>query len=595
MPTPGPSLKRQLTALFSDAFVSLGFEAKWGETVLSDRPDLAQYQCNGALGCAKSQRKNPRELATQLVDQVSQAAQEKNFPIALSIAGPGFINITCGDELLTRFLNQKATDPRLGVPKRSAPRKVVVDYGGPNVAKSMHAGHLRSSILGYALVKIYRFCGDEVIGDNHLGDWGTPMGMLICELQREQPDLPYFDPNFTGPYPKESPVTIRDLERLYPIVSKKCKEDPDLQAQAVQATHELQSGRPGYRALWQHFRDVTVADQNADFEKIGVRFDLILGESFFEDKMPQMVDRLKASGITQVSEGALVIPLASQEKPDTPPLILVKSGGGFLYHTSDLATIEYRVNELKADLCIYAVDNRQRLHFEQVFQAARLTGIAGQTQLIHAGFGTMNGPDGKPFKTREGGVIKLKDLIALIEKAAWTRLQEVGIPDRLSKEICQEIAEKVGSATLKYADLKNVRTSDYVFDLDRFSQLEGNTGPYLQYAAVRIQSILKKAKELGMEPGPLLAPSTAVERTLYLESLKFPDVIDRAYDGCEPHHLCDYGFGLSQAFNSFYKECHILREEDPARRASWLGVCRLIHAELALILDLLGIEIPSQM
>ncbi len=594
------SLKNRLTQLFSECFSSLGHDARFGEVTVSDRPDLAQFQCNGALACAKAQKKNPREVAQSVLNAASDRARtelgEGARGLQLSIAGPGFINILLGDELLAEHTWAMAQDPRLGVQKVAQPRHVVIDYGGPNVAKSMHVGHLRSSIIGDSLSRIYRFLGEEVIGDNHLGDWGTPMGMILCELKRRQPGLPYFDPAFRGPWPQESPVTMEDLEEIYPAASRRCAEDEAARAEAVKATDELQKGtHPGYRELWRHFVNTTVKGLEENFGQLDIHFDCHLGESFYEDKMPPMVARLKQQGHTEVSEGALVIPLATEAEPETPPLILEKSGGGFLYHTSDLATVEYRVNHFKADLVLYVVDKRQQMHFKQVFSAAAKVGLAGQAVLVHTWFGTMNGPDGKPFKTRAGGVLKLKDLIQMVNEEARKRLQDFAAERNYTPAEMDDIAHKVGIATLKYADLKNNRAADYVFDLERFSNFEGNTGPYLLYAAVRIQSILRKAQDQGFAPGRIIAPSVASERHLLLECLKLPDVLGRAHALYEPHHLAEYGFALSQAFNSFYKDCHILSEKDEARRASWLGLCKLVHGQIELCLGLLGIRIPDRM
>jgi len=599
-----PSLKTRLTRLFSSSFQQLGFDgSRFGEVTVSDRPDLAQFQCNGALGAAKMEKKNPREVAQKVVDAVLAASRTQwvegrelaEATMELSIAGPGFINSVVKDAALAEVVGGVARDPRCGVDPVASPRRVVVDLGVPNVAKAMHVGHLRSPIIGDSIVRLHRFLGDVVVADNHIGDWGTPMGMVICELKREKPGLPYFDAAFSEDFPRESPVTMEDLERLYPQASRRFKEDEAFAAEVLRATDELQKGRRGYKALWQHFVDVTVRDIERDFGKLGIRFDCWLGESFYEDKMPVMVESLKASGHAQLSDGAWIVSLATEKDPETPPLILVKSGGGFLYHTSDLATVEYRVNHFKADLCVYAVDKRQSLHFKQVFDVARRTGLAGKAELVHAAFGTMNGKDGKPFKTREGGVLKLKDLLKMIDDEAMKRLLEMGVDQHVPAGELADIAHKVGIATLKYADLKNNRVADYVFDLERFAQFEGNTGPYLQYAAVRIQSILRKAGEQSFAPGTILPASNVAERALQLELLKLPDAIERAYRAEEPHHLADYGFALSQAFNFFYKECHILSEKDEARRASWLALCKLTHAQLVLALGLLGIEVPARM
>ncbi len=593
------TLKNRLTTVFSKAFEREGFEARFGGVAFADRPDLADFQCNGALAAAKSKGLKPRELAERIAPQV-RAGLDSEFgagSVDLSIAGPGFINLKLSGTALAETAGRLMGDVRCGVEPRTRSRKVIVDFGGPNVAKSMHVGHLRSSILGDALVRLHRFLGDTVVGDNHLGDWGTPMGMLICEIRRRQPTLPYFKADFQGQYPRESPVAMEELEQLYPVAAKRFKEDEAFAKDVLVATDQLQQGRnPGYRALWQHFCDTTIAGLKRDFGRLGIEFDTWYGESFYESKMPAMVESLRQSGLAKESEGALVVPLATEKDPDAPPLILVKSGGGYLYHTSDLATIQHRVGVLKADLILYAVDKRQSLHFKQVFQVAKRAKLAGEAQLVHAAFGTMNGKDGKPFKTREGGVLKLKELIEMIHAEAGKRLAEMSVERAYSESEKEDIADKVGIATLKYADLKNNRTVDYVFDLERFSQFEGNTGPYLLYAVVRIQSILKKAADLGMLPSAqLVAPGVDSERRLMLELLRLPEALGRAYVASEPHHLADFGFGLAQVYNSFYKDCHILTEPDVARRSGWLQLCLLTRDQIRLCMNLLGIQVPERM
>ncbi len=592
-------IRQQLTKVFTQAFVEKGLESRFGLVTTADRPDLADYQCNGALAGAKSVKRNPRELAQEIVNSVLEKATSQlgTNSLELSIAGPGFINVKLSAELLGKIVDEQSHDRRFGSPVVETPRKVVVDYGGPNIAKGMHVGHLRSSIIGDSVIRIHRFRGDTVIGDNHVGDWGTQMGMLIVETKQKHPSLPYFDPNFQGEYPKEPPVTLADLEQMYPAASKRYAEEgqDEYKKEVLRATDELQSGRRGYKALWQHFVNVTIADLTRDYEKLGIKFDLWLGESFFEDRMPTMVESLKAAGKTEVSDGALVIPLADEKEPEMPPLILVKSGGGFLYHTSDLATAAYRSQEMKVDLALLVVDKRQTLHFKQIIKAAKLTGLAGRAEYKHLPFGTMNGPDGKPFKTRSGGILKLKDLINMINDEARKRLDELQAERPYGKEELEAIAEKVGIATLKYADLKHNRTADYVFDLEKFAKFEGHTGPYLLYATVRIKSILRKALEQGLKPGKILSPIKDSERKLMLELLKFNDVVTTAYNEGEPHHICEYGFNLSQAFNAFYSECHILRETDPTRQSSWLGLSRLTHDQLEFSLSLLGIQVPERM
>jgi arginyl-tRNA synthetase len=586
------SLRSQLTEKFSQAFVRCGHDGRYGQVLESQRPDLGHFQCNGALAAAKSVKKNPRELAQQIIEILSADQSIK----ALSIAGPGFINITLHDEALASHCNAMATDPRLSCSQSSEPKSVVIDFGGPNVAKPMHVGHLRSAIIGDALQRICRFTGDNINSDNHLGDWGTQMGMLICELRKRQPDLPYFSQTPAQEYPGESPVAIADLEEMYPLASAQCKSDPAALAAAVEATAQLQQGHPGYRALWNHFVTISIAEMKRDFATLGVSFDHWLGESFYGERMNTMVRRLQSQGQAIPSEGALVIPVAeSGDQKEIPPLILEKSGGGFLYGTSDLATLEFRMERFHADEVIYVVDKRQSDHFVQVFRAARITGIVPQTtKLVHVGFGTVNGPDGKPFKTRAGGVMKLKDLFALVNEKALQRMDEAGVAREFDPAERTEVAHKVGIAALKFADISNHRESDYVFDIDKFTQFEGKTGPYLLYTTVRIKSILRNAGEKSVTAGPLIPPGDN-DRNLMLVLSQLPDVIQSVRENYLPNYLCDYAYNLAQEFNRFYRDCHILSEKDRARQASWISLIKLVLAQLQLVLGLLGIDTPERM
>lgn len=588
------SIKNYLSELFTQAFTACGYDAKLGEVVLSNRPDLSQFQCNGALPAAKMHGKNPRAIAEQVLAQVQN--QKAEIFAELTIAGPGFINITLSDSFLAEFIQAMANDDRFLCPLKADPETVVIDFGGPNVAKSMHVGHLRSAIIGDSLQRLYRFMGDRVISDIHLGDWGTQMGMLICELKQRQPDLIYFDAAYTGPYPAEAPITIDDLEAMYPIASAHCKSDPSALQAALQATVELQQGRPGYRALWQHFCQLSIATLKRDFAALGVSFDYWFGESRYHERIPAMLDRLKAGRFAQLSDGAWVIPVATEADANPmPPLILVKSDGGYLYGTTDLATVEERVNDFKADKVLYVVDKRQSLHFEQVFRAARLTGLSGNTHLEHIGYGTVNGVDGKPFKTRQGGVMKLQDLITMATEQAAQQMAQMDMAQHYDARERADIANKVGLAALKFADLINHRASDYIFNLEKFTRFEGKTGPYLLYAAVRIQSILAKAEQRGFAPGAILPAINPAERELMLELSKFSSVLDEAYQQCAPNHLAEYAYNLAQVFSRFYQACHILNETDARRRDSWLRLARLCLMQLMCLLRLLGIEIPARM
>jgi arginyl-tRNA synthetase len=583
-----------LTEIVADVFVAHGLDPKYGQVTVSNRPDLAQFQCNGALAAAKSLGTNPRQMAQKVADALASSD-----PIeAVSIVGPGFINLTLKDDFLTNHAQAMLLDDvRMGCEESSAPYHIVIDYGGANIAKPLHVGHLRSAIIGESLKRLARFLGHDVVGDVHLGDWGLQIGMIISELERRQPDLPYFDPAYQGPYPTESPVTIADLEEIYPAVSTRVKRDEQVMDAARQATYELQSGRRGYRALWQHVHDVSVTDLKTDYGRLNIEFDLWLGESDVQERIPALVKRLQAQGWAHESQGALVIDVAEpDDKKDIPPLILTKSDGAALYGTTDLATIEQRMEDFAPGLILYVVDKRQSDHFLQVFRGAHKTGIAPQsTGLEHVGFGTMNGKDGKPFKTRQGSVMKLKDLIQMVTEKALQRMDEVEVARDCGKAEKAEIARAVGVATLKFADLANHRTKDYIFDLDRFSSFDGRTGPYLLYTAVRIKSILREAAARDLEPGPILPPASDTERKVMLKVAELPEMLALAFDTRAPNHLCEYVYDLAALLNRFYHEHHVLSEGSAAQQASWLGLLRLSLSALELILDILGIDVPERM
>jgi arginyl-tRNA synthetase len=587
------SIMSDLSERFGAAFAALGLDAAWGLVVASQRPELAQFQCNGALGAAKQTDRNPRDLAAEVVDGVS----DPDAFAALDVAGPGFINITVTDPVLADYTQAMADDPHLGINQADPPLRVLVDYGGPNMSKSMHVGHLRASIIGQSLKRLLRLVGHQVDGDIHIGDWGLPVGQLITELELRAPELPYFDPDSTGPYPAESPVTLDDLSEMYPAAVKRTAGDPDEAERARKATFDLQNGRPGYLALWRHFHDVSVAEERRDFEELGVDFELWRGESTVRDRLAPLIERLRDDDDLVVeSEGALIIEVAEDtDTRDMPPLLLTRSDGSYLYSTTDLATLEQRAEE-GYDLVLYVVDARQGLHFDQVFRAARRSGIAGDgLDMEHIAFGTMNGPDGKPFKTREGGVLRLADLMSIVTDAATERLADADIAQDYSKEERAAVATAVGLAALKYGDLSNHRTSNYQFDIDRFTSFEGKTGPYLQYGAVRIQSILRRAIEAGLVAGPIVAPSVDQERDLMLRLLRLPEVVDRAIELRAPNVVAEYTYELANDFNRFYEACHILREEDPARQASWLALVELTLRVLEVLLHTLGIEVPERM
>ena len=584
------SLMTELSDRLGLVYDKVGLPRALGAVTVSDRPDLAQFQNNGALAGAKAAGRSPRDIAG---DVVTGAADPTVFA-DLSVAGPGFINITLTDEFLGRWVAGLQGDDRFGASSHSDEGKVLIDFGGPNVAKAMHVGHLRSSLIGDSLQRVFRFAGYDVVSDIHFGDWGTQMGQLIIEAELRKPNLPYFDAGVSGPYPEEPPFTLDDLQEMYPAVAARTKADPVEADRARRATLELQQGRPGYRALWKHFWDVSHDAQKRDFDQLGVEFDLWHGESTVHDRVAPMLARIADSATED--EGALIIEVAEPgDTKEVPPLLLTKSDGGYLYSTTDLATIDNRV-EMGVAQALYVVDARQSLHFEQVFRAATKAGLTdGDIVLEHVPFGTMNGPDGKPFRTREGGVLRLDDLITLVREAALARIEEAELATDYSDAERAEIAEKVGLAALKYGDLSNNRASNYVFDLDRFTSFDGKTGPYLLYGAVRIKSILRRAAELELRPGPVLAPGVDAERELMLELTRFPEALERTIEFRAPNHLAEYAYDIVTAFNRFYEACHILSEEDPARQRSWLGLVQLTLGLLELLLELLGIEVPERM
>jgi len=585
------SLPAQLSEIVGQAFAAEGLDPTFGKVTVSNRPDLAQFQCNGALAAAKAAKQPPRAIAEKI------AARLKEQPIfrEISLAGPGFINLDTTDDYLAGQMNRLVADVRLGVPTKVKPKTVVLDYGGPNIAKPMHVGHLRAAIIGDSLRRIYKFVGDETIGDVHMGDWGLQMGMLISELEIQQPGLPYFDAAFTGPYPKESPVTLEQLDAMYPKASASSKADPARMELSRQATVELQDGRPGYRALWQHFFDISVAAMKRDYANLGVYFDLWKGEACVHELIAPMIALMKQKGIVEKDQGAEIIRVAEpDDKHEIPPLILVKSDGAVMYATTDLATIVDRVNCQNPDLSIYVVDHRQHLHFVQVFRAAKKAGINGKGELVHLGYGTMNGTDGKPFKTRAGGVMRLDDLFQMVTDEAMKRLAEHGLGSGYDETERIDIARKVGVSALKFADLSNNPIANYVFDLDRFSRFEGKTGPYLLYAAVRVKSLLRKAREQNDTPGDILPPAPG-ERDLLLALGQMPDAIQGAYDDLAPNRIADFAYGLAQTFSGYYANFHILSETDTELRRSRLAIAELVLKELELCLELLGIATPERM
>ncbi|SJM56283.1 Arginyl-tRNA synthetase [Brevundimonas diminuta 3F5N] len=597
-------LKTSLSEAVGAAFAAEGVDQTLARVTASDRPDLADFQSNGALAAAKALKANQRELAAKVAERLAADPRLSS----VEVAGPGFINLKLSDAALSQRAAEVAADETLAGASLNTPsRKVVIDYAGPNVAKPMHVGHLRSSIIGESLKRLFRFRGDTVWGDAHFGDWGFQMGLLITACGDEGLAMPFMADG-DGPFPADSPVTLEDLERLYPQAAAKAKEDPAFRDRARKATAELQNGRPGYRALWAHFVAVSRTALKREFGALDVTFDLWNGESDADPLMPEMLAHLKETGLLVEDDGAQVVHVAKPgetrkkkladgsviEAPSPPPLLVVSSEGSAMYGTTDLATILDRRKSIDPDLILYVVDERQAEHFEQVFRAAYLAGYAPEKSLEHLGFGTMNGADGKPFKTRAGGVLKLHDLITMATDKARERLKEAKLGDDLPEAEFEDIARKVAVAALKFADLSNNRTTSYVFDLDRFMSFEGKTGPYLLYQAVRVKSLLRKAADQGVETAPIVVAAPA-ERDLALTLDAFDAATADAYDKRSPNLIAEHAYRLAQSFSKFYAACPILVAPDAATKGSRLALAAASLHQLEQALELLGIQTPERM
>ena len=576
----------------SAAFEKAGYDSSYGKVGVSNRPDLCEYQCNGAMAGAKAYKKAPFMIAD---DVVGNLADSKVFSMK-EMVKPGFINLKVSEEFLADYLKEMEKDEKLGADTAKEPKTIVIDYGGPNVAKPLHVGHLRSAIIGESIKRIGRFVGHKVIGDVHLGDWGLQMGLIITELKHRQPELVYFDDSYTGEYPAEAPFTISELEEIYPCASGKSKEDEAYRQEALEATHLLQQGKPGYMALWNHIMSVSVTDLKRNYANLNVPFDLWKKESDAQPYIPDMVEMMKEKGFAYEDQGALVVDV--KEETDTkeiPPCMLLKSDGASLYTTTDLATIVERMKLFQPDEILYVVDKRQELHFIQVFRCARKTGLVKEdTRLSFLGFGTMNGKDGKPFKTREGGVMRLENLIADIDEEMFTKIVE---NRSVRDKDARDTAKIVGLAAIKYGDLSNQATKDYIFDVDRFTSFEGNTGPYILYTIVRIKSILNRYVEAGgnLEAGEILPASNGSEKNLMLQLSGFGSMIESAFEEKAPHKICAYIYEVSNAFNSFYHETKILSEENQAQKESYIRLLQLTKRVLETSIDLLGFEAPDKM
>ncbi len=581
-----------IEAELEEAFEKAGYDRTLAKVTLSNRPDLCEYQCNGAMAGAKTYKKAPIMIAEDVVNYLKE-----NVCIAEAEAvKPGFINMKLNEEFAAGFLNQMAADESMGLNQAENPEMIIVDYGGPNVAKPLHVGHLRAAIIGESVKRICRKMGHQVLGDVHLGDWGYQMGLIITELKKRKPELPYFDESWQEEYPQEAPFTISELEEIYPTASAYAKEHEDYREEALHGTWMLQNGHKGYTALWKHIVRISVNDIKKNYERLNVEFDLWKGESNAQKYIPDMIQGFKDKGQAYLDEGALVIDV--REESDTkeiPPCLIQKSDGASLYGTTDLATLIQREEDYRPDRVIYVVDKRQEMHFTQVFRAAKKTGIVrGETKLKFLGFGTMNGKDGKPFKTREGGVMRLENLIADINEEMYKKMAENRMVD---KEEAGNTSKMIGLSAIKYGDLSNQAAKDYVFDVDRFTSFEGNTGPYILYTIVRIKSILNKYQRQGgtLEGLQCLGACTDSEKALMLEVCRYNAAMEAAFTETAPHKICAYIYELANAFNRFYHETKILAEEDKERQKSYIALLIVTRNVLEACIDTLGFEAPERM
>ena len=582
----------KITEEMEKAFEKAGYDPSYARVTVSNRPDLCEYQCNGAMAAKKAYQKAPLQIA----EEVAAAVDSAEILEEVTAVKPGFINIKVAKPFLADYLQQMYGDSRLSVDEAAEKKTVIIDYGGPNVAKPLHVGHLRSAIIGESIKRTGRFLGHQMIGDVHLGDWGLQMGLIITELQERKPELPYFDESYEGDYPEEAPFTISELEEIYPAASARSKEDEAYREKALTATHELQQGRRGYMALWNHIMNVSVSDLKANYKKLDVEFDLWKKESDAQPYIPDMIQKMKDEGFAYEDQGALIVDVKEEtDTKEVPPCMLLKSDGASLYTTTDLATIVERMKLFHPDEILYVVDKRQEMHFIQVFRCARKTGLVNEdTKLSFLGFGTMNGKDGKPFKTRDGGVMRLENLIREIDQEMYKKIVE----NRSVKDTdAEKTAEIVGLSAIKYGDLSNQASKDYVFDIERFTSFEGNTGPYILYTIVRIKSILERFRQEGgvLEAGRLLSPVSDSEKSLMLETARFNGMVENAFEEKAPHKICSYIYELSNDFNRFYHETKILTEENQEQKLSWLILLDLVRKVLEQSIDLLGFSAPERM
>lgn len=581
-----------LTFELEAAFEKAGYDKQYAKVTLSNRPDLCEYQCNGAMAAAKAYKKAPIMIANDVVEVLKESVCIEQ----VEAVNPGFINIILDGEFVASYLGKMSEQEKLGVEEPTKQKTIIVDYGGANVAKPLHVGHLRSAVIGESVKRIGKYVGHKMIGDVHLGDWGYQMGLVITELKKRKPELPYFDDQFEGEYPEESPFTITELEEIYPTASAYAKEHEDYKEEALQATFLLQNGHRGYTAIWKHIMNVSVADLKKNYGALNVEFDLWKGEADAQPYIPEMVEYMKKEGYAHIDQGALVVDVKEEnDTKEIPPCMILKSDGAALYDTTDLATLIEREKLYHPDEVIYLADKRQELHFVQVFRCAKKTKIINENmELKFIGFGTMNGKDGKPFKTRDGGVMRLESLINDINEEMYKKIAE---NRTMSEEEARKTAQMVALSAMKYGDLSNQAAKDYVFDVERFISFEGNTGPYNLYTIVRIKSILAKYAESGKDAAKckMKKPQTQSEKALMLEVAKFNNVIETAFEELAPHKICAYIYDLSNAFNRFYHETKILSEENEERKAGFIALLLITKRALEACIDMLGFEAPERM
>ena len=581
-----------MTEQFAKAFASAGYDEKYGRVTVSNRPDLCEYQCNGAMAASKEYKKAPFMIA----DDVVAALLPNDMFKSVEVVKPGFINIILSEEMLASYIDEMAGEEKLGY-EADGTDTIVVDYGGPNVAKPLHVGHLRAAIIGESLKRIFKYAGNNVIGDAHLGDWGLQMGLIIEQLHDNQPDLPYFNESYEGDYPEEPPFTLSELEQIYPAASARSKTEEEFKDRAQEATFKLQKGYKPYVALWKHILNLSIPDLKRNYDNLNVSFELWKGESDTEEYIDGLISDLEAKGLTYESQGAVVVDVAKEtDTKEIPPCIVKKSNGAALYATTDLATIVMRVKDFNPDKIVYVVDKRQEMHFTQVFRVAEKAKLSDKAEYFFQGFGTMNGKDGKPFKTREGGVMRLESLIEEINNAVYNKIME---NRQVSDEEAKETAKIVGLSAIKYGDLSNQASKDYVFDVDRFTSFEGNTGPYILYTIVRIKSIMEKFAETGKDAdrfgGKVNTELSESEKQLMLELSRFNEMMESAYKEMAPHRICAYIYDLSNAFNKFYHENKIIAEENEEKQAGYIKLLQVTKRTLEVCIDLLGFSAPEKM